>query len=640
MVGDRSYWRRAVAHYVLDSVPPTVREALLYDPRFLSEYEVKSDHTLNIGSELVVQRSVLFGAIRSALSSSKTEYFMDNSDRQCRIDPIESRRYVGGIALYFGSNRVEWLDHGILSDNRAIRLSCFDALSRVALIDTASSWRALLAKRSLSDDEVYELRLDLTDTSVRRMQEIQEALGPKLEVGALVPRSRRYFERLVGKYDGSRCVRDYASGAGRRHIQALMEHDRDQGLLSCLLLSSHPALVNEIDVGRLDTDDLLRLFEQVDKEGDPLSQIGIIQIGFRLLEEMPDVEPILVRLIERMRDGDVHGPASRVRLMSSLFVLVDGEVSRLRLFSDRPAFYRRMATMAHAALLYRIFGKSPSETGRFSDWMVTNCWGQFGGQTLIDLRTEPRWSFDLAEPLGLHAEFLGRIVGGAVAVASSIRSERLLQLVDVNHPNSVCQGLGGGTLWAPGPLEGAGEPGGAVSVGMIKELDEGLSARSMEPAVCVGLAGLARVVDVTDHVRLLEKRLEDLDFRFSDSQNEGAVSAALVGLATVSAITRSAVIADRLRILVHQYRRDASNRLSAVEAVVVVLTAAASRSEKEEWMEFVGGALTELAFGELRDDDGEVLQSWLRSICDIVPELWRFCGRADAALAAYNGRLT
>ena len=318
---------------------------------------------------------------------------------------------------------------------------------------TAASWRALLVERSLSDDEVYELRLDLMDTSVRRMQEIQDAaLGPKLEVGALVPRSRRYFERLVGKYDGSGCVRDYASGAGRRHIQALMEHGHDQGLLSCLLLSSHPALVDEIDVGRLGAGDLMRLFEQIDKEGDPLSQIGIIQIGFRLLEEVPEVEPILVRLIERMRDDDVHGPASRVRLMSSLFVLVDGEVSRLRLFSDRPAFYRRMATIGHAALLYRIFGNSPSETGRFSDWMVANCGGQFVRQALIDLRTEPRWSSDLAEPLGLHAEFLGRIVGGAVAVASSIRSERLRHLVDV------IQGLDGGNLWRRGRLRGRGSP--------------------------------------------------------------------------------------------------------------------------------------------------------------------------------------
>ena len=505
----------------------------------------------------------------------------------------------------------------------------------------ASSWRAVLAKRSLSDDEVYELRLDLADTSARRAEEIRDAkTGRKLDVATLVPRSRRYFERLVGKYDGSAGVRDYAGGAGRRHIRALLEHDRYQGLLRSLLLASHSSLVAEIDVGRMDVDDLMRLFREVDKEGDLLSQVGIIEIGFRLLETMPDVEPILIRLIERMRDDDVCGPMSRVRLMAALFVLVDAELSRMRLLSDRPAFYRRLAAVAHAGLLHHIFGDSSAETGEFADWMVTRYWGRFVPQALIDLRTEPRWSFELAEPAALHAEFVGRIVAGAVAVTDSIRSERLRQLVDLSHPNSVCRGLSGRSLWAPGPLEGVGDPAGAVSVGMIKQLDEGLVARSVEPAVCAGLGSLARVADVKDHVRLLENRLEDLAFRFYDSEERGPVSIGMVGLATVSAITRNVVIADRLRLLVHQYRRDAGSRLSAVEAVVVVLTAAASRRDKEEWMEFVGAALTELAFGELSGNEGEVLQGWLRSICDIVPELWRLCGRADAALAAYNGRLT
>ena len=640
-MADSSYWRRAVAHCMLEAATPVVREALLNDPSFLSEYEVEPDHTLSIGGDLMVRRSVLYDAIRIVLSSSKTAYFVDSVDRRCRIEPIEARRDVGGVVLYFGSSRVEWLDHGILSDSSEIRLGCFAALCRVAPIDTASSWQSILAKRSLSDDEMYELRLDLADTPVRQAQAIQDAAsGPDLDVATLVPRSLRYFERLVGKYDESARVCDYASGGGRRHIRALMEHDRYQGLLSSLLLSSHSSLVDEIDFEGVDAEELMDLFRHVDREGDLLSQVGLIEIGFRLLGSTPAVEPILVRLVERVRDDNVHGRVSRVRLMSSLFVLGDGEVSRLRLFSDRPAFYRRLAAMAHAGLLHRIFGNTSAETGEFADWMERNCWGQFVRQALIDLRTEPRWSFDLAEPLALQAGFLDRIARGGVAVASSIRSERLRHLVDMNNPDGVCQGPEGRKHWAPGPLEGVGAPGVSVSFGMIKELDVGLAAGSLEPAVCMGLGSLARVADVTDHVRLLEKRLEDLDFQCSDAEDDGLLWLSMVCLATVSAITRNVMIADRLRLLVHQYRRDAGSRLSAAEAVVVVLTAAASRSDKEEWMEFVGGALTELAFGELSGNEGEVLQGWLRSICDIVPELWRFCGRADAALVAYNGRLT
>ena len=47
----------------------------------------------------------------------------------------------------------------------------------------------------------------------------------------------------------------------------------------------------------------------------------------------PEIEPFLIRLIEQIRDDDVDGQASGFKLLSALFVLVDGELSRTRLLS-------------------------------------------------------------------------------------------------------------------------------------------------------------------------------------------------------------------------------------------------------------------------------------------------------------------
>ena len=642
--GSSRYWRSSVARCVLKAVPQVVCNELLNDPIFLREYDVRADPTLIFGDDLKVQRSDLYGAIRSVLSGSQAAYVMDGQGRKCRIAPIDAGRDMGGVVLSFGSSVFELSDHGILSENRDARLGCFDTLSRALNLphESTSSWRRIMAKRPLLDGEVYELMLDLADTVVRRRQEIQETVvrDRNFGIATLVPRSRRYFERLVGTYDGSTSVHDYARGAGRRHIQEMLGWDPYQGLLNSLLLSSHPTLVDEIDVGRMNASDVMSCLRQVDREGDPLSRIGAIEIGFRVLGTMPDVEPVLVRLIERMRDDDGHGPSSGMRFMSSLFMLVDGELSRVRLFSDRPAFYRRMAAMGHAALLYRIFGDASEKIGGLGDWMMQNCGWRFAVQTLIDLRTESRWSLDLAGPTWVRAEFLSRIVAGAQTIIQDIRSPGLRQLVDVSHPKSVCRGLYWYQLCSPGPLEGTDRSKERVLVDIVKEIDEGLAANPTNPAVYVGLGYLARIADVTSQIESLKRRLEDENFRFSEAPPRGAVSLAMHGLATVSAVTRNAAIGDRIRLLVHQYRHDARNRLPVEEAVAIVLAAAASRSELEEWMDYVGGTLTELAFGELRDDEGDVLQDWLRAICDIVPELWRFCGRADAALAAYNGKLT
>ena len=48
--------------------------------------------------------------------------------------------------------------------------------------------------------------------------------------------------------------------------------------------------------------------------------------------------------------------------------------------------------------------------------------------------------------------------------------------------------------------------------------------------------------------------------------------------------------------------------------------------------------LTELAFGDLDEEEGEEFHSILNFLFHAVPELWVTCGRADAALEAFNDK--
>ncbi len=642
MSGSR-YWRNSVVHLTLDNIAPLVRDELLRSANFRDEYDIRFNSVLEFGRDLFVQRSDLYGAIRSVLSGSSAVEIIDRQNRKCRVEQVDDSPDAPRIILSFGRSRVDLTDYVVLSPDERTRLGCFDGLIRTLNLshDPISSWRIVISDRALEDHEVDELMDDLADTPVRRTQVIHGMISRDggVQVDTLVPRTRRYFERLVGVYDGSDSIQDYARGAGGRHIRSLQEWEPCNGLLYGLLLSAHSSLVNQIDVKRIGFDDLMRSFRFLEKEGDVLSRIGAIEVGFRLIGTMPDLEPVLVRLIERMRDDDGHGPKSGVRFMSSLFQLVDGEISRVRLFSDRPAFYRRLASMAHAALLYRIFGDSDEKMAEVGNRIVRSYGGRFMVQTLIDTRTEPRWSFDLAYPIYLRSEFMSRVVAGAQPIIGDIRDHHLRSLVAVNEADGSCRGLNWKPLLQPGPLEGAGAVEGRVPSEITELVDERLAVDPLDPAACVGLGYLVRIVDVTDQAEALGSRVEKDGFRFSGSQDIESLVSAMLGLATVSAVTRNMALGDRIAVLVGKYRRDARCRLPVGDAVKIVLAAAASRSDLREWMDYVGSALTGLAFGELADDEGHQLQGWLREICDIVPELWGFCGQADAALAAYNGRL-
>lgn len=106
----------------------------------------------------------------------------------------------------------------------------------------------------------------------------------------------------------------------------------------------------------------------------------------------------------------------------------------------------------------------------------------------------------------------------------------------------------------------------------------------------------------------------------------------LNGLATVAAVARSRLLADELRILVRKYVQD----IEIEESIMICLVAASSHKEINDWRDFVGDWLAELAFGELEGNDSQVLHTNLQYLCHIVPELWASCGRVDAALRAFE----
>ena len=120
-----------------------------------------------------------------------------------------------------------------------------------------------------------------------------------------------------------------------------------------LFLASHASLTDEINVDQLNSEKLLRAFGFLEKHGDRISQLGAVEVGLRILSKKPEIEPTLVALIKGIRDEDADGNASSFKLVSALFCLVDGELSRIRLFSEEPPFFRRLAAMTQASLVHR-----------------------------------------------------------------------------------------------------------------------------------------------------------------------------------------------------------------------------------------------------------------------------------------------
>nr|VFJ42623.1 MAG: 3',5'-cyclic AMP phosphodiesterase CpdA [Candidatus Kentron sp. FM]VFJ43315.1 MAG: 3',5'-cyclic AMP phosphodiesterase CpdA [Candidatus Kentron sp. FM]VFK05486.1 MAG: 3',5'-cyclic AMP phosphodiesterase CpdA [Candidatus Kentron sp. FM] len=630
-----SHDRTELAYVGLMYYPALIRGALLADPDFLAEYGLTMDGVLSFSGFVSIVRSDLFNAIRRLLSGVSDVRVTDTEDKNWSFKKIGKEGKPPNLALCHGDEYLPLRnDFFALSPSSEIRLGSLDeAASEVNLpADVRDRWREILAERPLTDDELATFHDEITDTPVEQARLLRGKVinRQKITILDFVPSSRRYFERLVGVYDGSPSIGAYAAGAGKARFGQLAGWRPYDGFLSGLLLSSHSSLTSEIPVGHLSNEELLRAYESLEKHGDRPSQLGAVEVGLRVLPGRTEIEPAIARLMEQIRDDDTEGKTSGFQLLSALFILVDGELARTRLFAAEPPFYRRLAALAQAALIQRQFADSAIETKDFHEWAVDNRGQLFHLQSFVDMRVEPRWNIYFSFTSQLKVEYLGRIANAARNHEENLKTSGLGELVlgDIGDPLSLC---------LPGPLEAANNLPDTPDK-ISRKIREKLDSDQVEPASFIALINSSPFFSIgKEQAELAAKALKSSNYRLANLEDSSRLVTTLHGLAKVAAVARSPELADELRILVRRYRGDGAHPLSLEEAMRIALIAAASHPDRKDWAAFAGKWLTELAFGDLTHDEGRTFHSHLMRLCHMVPELWVTSGRADAALRALNG---
>ena len=638
-MSNTSYARAAMAHSALELLPPLIRKSLIDDAEFRQEYGVRAVLALG-ASGVSIRDSEFFDAIRSVLSGEAEREVTDTDGREWKLENEAQTGESPKLVISSGEQQFDLSEFAVLSPDVAVRLRSLDeAASDMNLpISAQDTWRKILKERAFEDEEIDLFHSDMRDTPVYLTRVIRgEIQSGQSSVSSLVPSSHRYFERLVGAYDGSLSIGDYAAGSGKEFLEQLSTWHPYEGFLFSLFLSSHSALTAKISVERLEREDLVHAYDFIEKRGDIMSRLGAIEVGLRILPEYPEIETLVARLIEQMRDEGVDDSSSEFKLFAALFCLVDGELSRTRLLSAEPPFYRRLASLSHAALIHRQFVVSGVERDEICNWALNSRGEQYYMQSLSDMRVEPRWNPDLASARQMKAECFGRVMLAAMQFEANLKDSELQRLILGSEPRSLHSLSEFPSPYFPGPLEGAEDSPNALPSDLSAAIKAQLGTDEVQPSSFVALVNSAMIFQVdSGQAELAAKALKLGNYRLANVKHKSQLFTILHGLATVAAKTRSTKLADELRILVRRYRRDTQYRISGDEELQICLTAAASRASLTEWRDFVGEWLTELAFGEFRDDEGRVFHSRLQCLCHAVPELWVSCAKADAALMAFN----
>ncbi len=631
---------RALFEATMGLLPPTVRDSILADKSFCEKYDIKTRPVLNIGnSGISMDRDVFVGGIKKVLSDKQPFKICDALDRELILESTES----GNMRLSSNENEISALlpDFYQFSPGKESRISCFERdLSETYLSSLhVKKWKDILDERALNSEELDVFNSDFQNSPVSMGEQIRSSvLNNKGAIPDLVPQSKNYYENLIGVFDGSDSIQNFAINVLKPHFEELVNWDLGEGISYALLTSSHSVIPALIDINSYEQSEIIQLFENLENSGDVISLIGGVEIGVRLVETQPEIEPYLIKLIEKLRDDDLECASKGICLYSTIVVLVDGELSRLKLFFDKPPFYRRLASFTHAALVHRQLVSLNIEVEEFKKWVYENQGMNFYTQSYADMRVEPRWSPDMLDSSQVKADLLGRIMIAAGPHKNKFTEMKIHSVLFGDNPKSVLSHTHFAKSYMPGPLEGAEGTSPDIPKDFTKVIDEQLSSEESGPEQFIALLNSAPIFKIDPkYATLTAESLKEMQYHLDNVADKQQLVTILSRLATLAAVTRSTSLADELKILLRAYRQNHNYKLSIDEYFLIGLEAAASRKDLSEWALYVGALFQHLAFSDIDWEEAESTHYYMQCMFRSVPALWRTCAKADAAIQAFLG---
>ena len=616
--------------------PPDVRTAILKDAEFRERMALGVDVVITVertGAEFA--RSKLFEAVRRVLTGADQAVDIEAKDGTIWHVTHDSAK---GITVGREGVADSFPDFACMAPDVKRRIEWFERKMTACSIGNERTirWREVLTDRPLEDEELDELLDECRLTPMHWTVVVRKQLRePNVRAADLVPPDVRYFDRLAGEPSTKTDIREFVSSVLTPHVRTLVQWNSYEGLRTAFLLSSHQRVSEVVDLTTAPREDVFRVFQWLTDHGDRISQIGAIECGLRHLDLFPEIEPYLAVMTRAISADNPEDSGGRLKLLSSLVTLVEGEVIRRRIARWRPPFWRRLASIAHAALIEREVLDAKLESAGLADWALSSGWALYYRQSLVDLRQEPRWIPDFISPVQLKAEFLGRIRDAAERHRKSVRNAELSVLLWGESSTFQSETL---IPYAalPGPLEGGIEAVIEMPAKYESSIRASLQTEELTPESFVGLVNSSLIFRTDSQLSdLAAQGLSRVRYQLRKVSGSDDPFPLLNGLALVSAVTRSTALATEVRNLCRVARRRAARNLPLEVVVRVALMAAAANNSLSAWSNVVGDWLAELAFADMTREDAIVLQGELEALLHIEPILWETCGRAGAALSAF-----
>ena len=600
-------------YQALKIFPSSLQEAILKDSSFCEENNVDTDTQIVLGcSEHSFSRATLFQVIREIYRNSSNSKICDSNDKEWSISRAEEDKSL----IYIETDNIQLKTKNFwpLINDIDTRISIFEykATQRNMSKVDVERWMHILSKEEVDDIVVGDITFDLELTPFFIESMLREEFNEsenKLHI--LAPDNTLYYERLIGVYAGSLDINQYAINELSNHFKNRVNSDF---CFLDILLCAHSAISERVSENLANEEKYLSYAKTALKTKNPIALIGFFEIGLSKFVRLN--ESLLQELFECLCSPEV---LEALTLLCSMTIFIEGELARLSFFKNKPPFYRRLASISQASLITNVALEKGSKFLDIEGWAMKERGLLFYCQTFIDMREEPRWLPGYLCAEQLRNELLGRMYNACQRVNNHKFCQGILEKI-------TNQSFFQFNAFLPGPLEGNTELGELPDF-VRNRLDEGIQKQIslMEFGSLINSAQIWKLDEkYIQHALML---LDTAKHQLREAPTKESIAAMLNGLAKVAALTRSKQLAASVMILSRIYRDYLNVNNEPDQILGMGLVASAAFSDKEEWAEYIGQWLTELAYLPLEVSAISSLKAMLEQLCILEPFLYYTCGR-------------
>jgi hypothetical protein len=405
------------ALYALERLPRAMRSELLADPTIVERFDLDVRAPISLLGK-TVERSALFSALASVADRRERLPLIDANgarlDIQLSIDDED-----GGIVEIDGQ-RLRFPDAALLAPDPVRRAEALQrALARHTLsASCAEELTSLLSGSAPTHADFIQgagILASSPEAFVRIFQQNLEQRNGQLGEVDILPGDARHWQNLAPHPRTSTSLDAFLAEELAEARRVSIENDSMRGFAILSLSFCAPKLIPIAWLSERSDDTLVAMIESVTGFDDPFALVGCFELCAALHDRDPRYAGLGDKLLDRLF-GDMDWLRRAAGVWATAFLLATAALTRSDVTRGQPPFWRRLAAASHASLVVRACGVQDVDAKGLLLWGVRQRGVEYQLSILRDMRTEPRWRPEWADPGILVADIFGRAYGAVSRV--------------------------------------------------------------------------------------------------------------------------------------------------------------------------------------------------------------------------------